>query len=249
MHNRWQPLVVMALALSAISFHNNSAAEQPATTTTTTTTTSQPRTATTPTTTTSTTNPPTATTPTTTTSTTNPPGGQDQPGGGGQGQPGPEQGPAEQAGSHRVVPGDNLWTIARDHLAEIRGRRAAELSDREIAAYWLKVIKANRARLKSGDPDLIYPGERIGLPPVAAAPAQPAPETPVQASHVVVAGENLWTIARDHLAEARGGAGEPTTREIAAYWLRVVEANRNRLRSGDPDLIYPGERIVLPPVD
>jgi nucleoid-associated protein YgaU len=65
-----------------------------------------------------------------------------------------------------VVSGDNLWTIARDHLAEIRGRPAAELSDREIAVYWLKVIKANRARLKSGEPDLIYPGERTVLPPV-----------------------------------------------------------------------------------
>jgi nucleoid-associated protein YgaU len=148
-----------------------------------------------------------------------------------------------------VVPGDNLWTIARGHLAKVHGRPATQLSDREIAAYWLKVIKVNRARLRSGDPDLIYPGERTVLPPVAAAPAQPAQQTPVQASHVVVAGENLWTIAQEHLAEARGGADEPTTREVAAYWLRVVEANRDRLLSGDPDLIYPGEEIVLPPVD
>jgi nucleoid-associated protein YgaU len=238
MYNRWQPLVIMALALTVFSFHSNSAAEQAATTTT-----SRPPTTTAPTT---TSRPPTTTEPTTTTSTTTPPGGQGQPGGG---QAGQQPGGAEQATSHRVVPGDNLWTIARDHLAEVRGRPATQLSDREIAVYWLKVIKANRGRLRSGDPDLIYPGEPTVLPPVAAAPAQPAPETRVQASHVVVAGENLWTIARDHLAEARGGADEPTTREVAAYWLRVVEANRNRLRSGDPDLIYPGERIVLPPVE
>jgi nucleoid-associated protein YgaU len=235
MHTRWQPLVIMVLALSVFSFHNNSAAKQVVTTTSTTTTTTRP---------------PTTTEPTTTTSTTTPPGGQGQPGGGGGGgQPGQQPGGAKQASSHRVVPGDNLWTIARDHLAEVRRRPATQLSDREIAAYWLKVIKANRARLRSGDPDLIYPGEPIGLPPVAAAPAQPAPETPVQASHVVVAGENLWTIAQDHLAEARSGADEPTLREVTAYWQRVVEANRNRLRSGDPDLIYPGERTVLPPVE
>lgn len=248
MHNRWQPLVIMALALSVFSFHNNSAAQQSATTTTTSTTTSQP-----PTTTTTTTSRPTTTAePTTTTSTTTPPGGQGQPGGGGGGgggQPGQQPGSAEQASSHRVVPGDNLWTIARDRLAEVRGRPATQLSDREIAAYWLKVIAANQGRLRSGDPDLIYPGEETVLPPVAAAPAQPAPATPVQASHAVVAGENLWTIARDHLVKARGGADEPTTREVAAYWLRVVEANRNHLRSGDPDLIYPGERTVLPPVE
>jgi nucleoid-associated protein YgaU len=148
-----------------------------------------------------------------------------------------------------VVPGENLWTIARDRLAEVQGPRAAALSDRDIAAYWLKVIKANRGRLQSGDPDLIYPGERTVLPAVASAAAGRDGGGRQQASHVVVDGENLWTIAQDHLAEARGGADEPTLREVAAYWLRVIEANRNRLRSGDPDLIYPGERTVLPPVE
>jgi nucleoid-associated protein YgaU len=65
-----------------------------------------------------------------------------------------------------VVRGDNLWTIARDHLAEARGRPAADLSDREIAAYWVTVVERNRARLRSRDPDLIYPGEVVELPPV-----------------------------------------------------------------------------------
>jgi uncharacterized membrane protein YgcG len=63
-------------------------------------------------------------------------------------------------------------------------------------------------------------------------------------------GDNLWTIARDHLRSARsGGSGEPTNREVAEYWAKVVEANRNGLRSGDPDLIYPDEKIDLPPTD
>jgi nucleoid-associated protein YgaU len=64
-----------------------------------------------------------------------------------------------------------------------------------------------------------------------------------------VRGDNLWAIARERLAAARsGGSGEPTNREVAEYWMRVVEANRGRLRSGDPDLIYPGEEVILPPV-
>jgi hypothetical protein len=53
-----------------------------------------------------------------------------------------------------VVRGDNLWTIARDRLAEVC-RRAADLSDRDIAAYGVRVIEANRGGLLSGDPDLI----------------------------------------------------------------------------------------------
>jgi hypothetical protein len=69
-------------------------------------------------------------------------------------------------------------------------------------------------------------------------------------AHRVVGGDNLWKIAREHLLRERsGGSGEPTNREVAAYWAKVVEANRDRLHSGDPDLIYPGERITLPPVD
>ena len=63
-------------------------------------------------------------------------------------------------------------------------------------------------------------------------------------------GDNLWAIARNELARARsGGSGEPTNREVAEYWAKVVEANRDGLSSGDPDLIYPGEEITLPPVD
>ncbi len=71
-----------------------------------------------------------------------------------------------------------------------------------------------------------------------------------QQPYQVASGDNLWTIARAHLSKARsGGSGEPTNREVADYWVRVVEANRHGLRSGDPDLIYPGEEITLPPVD
>jgi hypothetical protein len=122
----------------------------------------------------------TPTTTTTTTTTTRPEAGQgDQPGG----QPsqpgsgsksgssggetgGQDQGGAEQATSHQVARGDNLWTIARDRLAEVRGRSAAELSDREVAAYWVKVVAENLGGLRSGDADVIYPGETVELPPV-----------------------------------------------------------------------------------
>lgn len=63
----------------------------------------------------------------------------------------------------RVVHGDHLWVIAERHLVAVWDRPAA---DHEIAPYWLKVIEANRARLRSGNPDLIYPGEVIVLPTI-----------------------------------------------------------------------------------
>jgi hypothetical protein len=62
---------------------------------------------------------------------------------------------------HRVITGENLWTIARAELALRNGR---ELDDREIAPYWSRVVAVNRATLRSGDPNLIYPGEIVSLP-------------------------------------------------------------------------------------
>src|SRR6266542_1127459 len=102
------------------------------------------------------TRPPTTTTPPTTTA---PPGGnQPSP------SPQPPEGPTR---SHRVVQGDNLWTISRDHLAAVTNRRSSDLSDHEIATYWLRVIAVNRSSLRSGNPDVIFPDELIMLPPTS----------------------------------------------------------------------------------
>ena len=40
-----------------------------------------------------------------------------------------------------------------------------------------------------------------------------------------------------------------TDETIAAYWRVVIEANLDRLvEPGNPDLIMPGQEIVLPPI-
>jgi hypothetical protein len=62
------------------------------------------------------------------------------------------------------VPGDNLWRIATTRLATQLGRAP---SDAEIVPYWQRVIATNRATLRSGDPNLIHPGELIALPALA----------------------------------------------------------------------------------
>ena len=64
-------------------------------------------------------------------------------------------------GSVVVEPGDHLWKISASHLEEVLERPAEPA---EIDPYWRVVIETNRALLKSGDPDLIYPGEVITLP-------------------------------------------------------------------------------------
>ncbi|HEY3190410.1 MAG TPA: hypothetical protein VGJ70_23165 [Solirubrobacteraceae bacterium] len=73
---------------------------------------------------------------------------------------------ARPPGSVVVQPGDNLWTIAADALASATGRDRVSLSDAEIGRYWTAVCDANRTAFRSGDVDLIAPGEAVTLPPV-----------------------------------------------------------------------------------
>jgi hypothetical protein len=75
---------------------------------------------------------------------------------------GPPPGPA----AHIAVGGDDLWSIAAAHLAQLTNRAIVSLPEGEVASYWQQVCDANRARLRSGDLNLIYPGEEIQLPPV-----------------------------------------------------------------------------------
>lgn len=62
-----------------------------------------------------------------------------------------------------VRPGDNLWDLAARRMNKSLGRQAA---DHEVVPYWLEMIQANEERIRSGDPDLIFPGEVILLPPI-----------------------------------------------------------------------------------
>lgn len=64
------------------------------------------------------------------------------------------------------------------------------------------------------------------------------------ASVTVERGDNLWKISQSRLDEVLGR--EATIREVDPYWRAVVSLNRERLRSGNPDLIYPGEEVALP---
>jgi hypothetical protein len=70
----------------------------------------------------------------------------------------------ELATTREVRRGDNLWTISATHLETITGRR--DLGTSEVARYWRRVVEHNRPSLRSGDPDLIFPGEVIELPPL-----------------------------------------------------------------------------------
>lgn len=100
-------------------------------------------------------------------------------------------------------------------------------------------------------PDLVDP-PTAPTPPIAVpttVPAEELVEEPVEGpagagTHVVSAGENLWTIARGAVRTSSNPA--PHDREVHAYWVRLIAENLPSLRSGDPDLIHPGEVLRLP---
>ncbi|HET6874078.1 MAG TPA: hypothetical protein VFH70_04830 [Acidimicrobiales bacterium] len=60
-------------------------------------------------------------------------------------------------------------------------------------------------------------------------------------------GDSFWSIAE--VAWRRANGSEPAPHELASYWLAVVDANRSRLlRPGDPEMLVPGQVLVLPPL-
>lgn len=71
-------------------------------------------------------------------------------------------------------------------------------------------------------------------------------QTQATGDYVVKAGDHFWSIAESHLRTTVGR--DVTEDEVCQYWVRLVDANRSTIRSGDPDLIYPDEAITLPSV-
>lgn len=90
------------------------------------------------------------------------------------------------------------------------------------------------------------PAEEVRLPVTVSPPEQPGrPEPRTGASGdsvIVVRGDHLWKISAEHLGT------EASDHQIAPYWRQVITLNTPHLRSGDPDLIYPGELVDLPPI-
>jgi nucleoid-associated protein YgaU len=74
--------------------------------------------------------------------------------------------PAATATSYTVVAGDSFWEIAARHVASATGRDRISLTPGEIHGAWVRMCDANRVRIRSGDVNLIYPGEVVDLPAI-----------------------------------------------------------------------------------
>lgn len=103
---------------------------------------------------------------------------------------------------------------------------------------WVSRLLVVVGLLQVGGVALAEPAVNSRFVPVATTAGEGA------ASVVVERGDNLWAISTTRLGEVLGH--EPTIAEIDPYWRAVISLNADNLRSGDPDLIYPGEEVTLP---
>lgn len=62
-----------------------------------------------------------------------------------------------------VQPGDSMWSVSSAYL---RRNREDPVPGHEVMRIWRQVVDLNRGRVRSGDPDLIFPGEILLLPVV-----------------------------------------------------------------------------------
>lgn len=71
-----------------------------------------------------------------------------------------------------VRPGDHFWNIAERLLSNGLQR---PVTDAEIEPYWRLLVEANRDRLLDPEnPDLLFEGQRLGVPPLPVPPETPA---------------------------------------------------------------------------
>lgn len=83
------------------------------------------------------------------------------------------------------------------------------------------------------------PTDQVRLPVTVGAEPDEGSEPEVV---TVVEGDHLWKIS------ARQLGPKAPSEQIAPYWRDVVAVNTPNLRSGDPDLIYPGEVVEMPAI-
>ena len=139
---------------------------------------------------------------------------------------GPEPRPSP-AGEHRAVDRRRA-TRETNRRAQTRSTPPASVGSQAVPA----------ARCRHGD---VHAAPRRRRAAVAAAttPAGGRPARPGDRTHTVLAGESLWAIATDLLG--RDATPAAVAREVHRLW----QLNRDRIATGDPDLLMVGTRLVL----
>lgn len=140
---------------------------------------------------------------------------------------------------------DSYWAIAERTLGD--GLRWREILDLNVGRRLADgtIITADNEILHTGWV-LILPIDAMVDSEPNTVPLEPVGDIDDLTTVVVERGDNLWSISQDRLeVDLKRGAVDS---EIAPYWREVIDANGDRfVQPGNPNLIYPGQSLVLPP--
>lgn len=135
---------------------------------------------------------------------------------------------------YQVQADDSLWRLAGQDDAMLK-----------------RILELNEDQIRT--PVDLRPGMVLRLPEGLDAPVRAPLPDPVAApgsaaggqERVVERGDNLWELTEAQLVAS--GTPDPTNAQIVDQLGRVIDANTPPIV--DPDLIYPGQVVVLPPLD
>ncbi|GAA3532030.1 hypothetical protein AFL01nite_20190 [Aeromicrobium flavum] len=134
-----------------------------------------------------------------------------------------------------------LWWVLVLLVSVVDRRLAARIAPPVLRALLVAGAVASTATpARAAPPEALDPLHGLHLPerPVTPTAAAPAPRPTATPAHVVVPGDSLWSIARDHSP----GADDA---RIAAEVRRWHATNRDVI-GDDPELIHPGQRLDPP---
>lgn len=151
-----------------------------------------------------------------------------------------------------TVPGELVMTQI-DHPVDPRDRgaaprpldggAAADPAPGRVDAPRMRLIAPTTTEAASGPAPVEIHPDALVIERESPAPA--APGAGESGERVVMPGDHFWSIAEEIVASTTGDAGD--TRAVTTYWSRLVDANRERLVDpGNIDLLYAGQRIVIP---
>lgn len=143
-----------------------------------------------------------------------------------------------------------LGTVGSSHSPKSIATGSSRPTATTVAVSGSTTPAATTAPLTTTPPTTAAPPSTTPSSTAPPSPATTPPSTakppPAGPAHVTVrAGDNFWTIARAH--EQHVLRHQPTDAQTGHYWVELVAANTSQLvHPGNPNLIYPGQTLVLP---
>ncbi|HET6548635.1 MAG TPA: LysM domain-containing protein, partial [Solirubrobacter sp.] len=132
---------------------------------------------------------------------------------------------------------------ARQRAVTRKAERSARLVAASVAARPAVAARSNAVpAVATTVTTAVAPAPAVAVSPAAVAHpvvAKGRPAKPGDAAHVVRPGESLWSIAADVLG------GEASPARIAREVNRLWERNKDRIGTGDRNLLMTGTRLVL----